>query len=51
MGFKCKKCGSKFTYVTRFYVKCRKCGNVQERNFDEELKEIKEAEKENGRCC
>lgn len=42
MNFKCKKCGSKYTYVTKDYRKCRKCGFVQEREMEEEKEEEKD---------
>jgi len=28
--FKCKKCGSRNTYVTKHYIVCRRCGNRME---------------------
>jgi len=28
--FKCKKCGSRNTYVTKYYIVCRRCGNRME---------------------
>ena len=41
MNFKCRKCKSSFTYVTKYYKKCRKCGFIEDRN-EEEIKEEEE---------